>query len=482
VTEPDEPRPDLTANPEDEFLALAGVAYLVTDAFGMITEANVAAGNLLGVSPPQLIGKPLARYVTEVDRREFRIRLLELKPQAEPRRWRLWLTPRRGSPFLAELRVSRNEDGSVGTLSWTLDDITKQTSAEAELRVLASELEQRVSERTHEVEAERARLAAVVEQIPAGLMILGADERVLLANAEARRLLGDQVIEGIEGIEGLPSGNESLAEGRAEIAREGGSQVVLDVWIAPILDAGGQRVGVMQLFQDISLRESRERAEREFVTNAAHQLQSPLAGIISAVEVLQAGAKDGSERDVFLGHIEREANRLARLTRALLTLARAQTGVETPRDEVVALEPLLSEVQGALRPAPGVAVAVDCPPGLAVVTNRALVEQALLNVAENAAKYTLQGRITLAAHPRDGGVEILVSDTGPGIPERERRHVMERFFRGAANTPDGFGLGIAIVRSAIDALGGEVELEAPESGGTVVRILLKQAAHVVRIE
>jgi PAS domain S-box-containing protein len=479
VNEPDEPRPDLTAEPEDELLAVAGVAYVVTDALGTISEANVAAGNLLGVSPAQLIGKPLVVYVTEVDRREFRIRLLELRPQAEPRRWRLWLTPRGGSPFLAELRVSRTEDASVGTLSWTLDDITEKTSAEAELRVLASELEQRVSERTQEVEAERARLAAVVEQIPAGLTILGADDRVVLANAEARRLLGDQVIEGIEG---MPSGNESFAQGRVEIVGDDGNQAVLDVWIAPILDAGGQRVGVMQLFQDISRRESRERAEREFVTNAAHQLQSPLAGIISAVEVLQAGAKDGSERDVFLGHIEREANRLARLTRALLTLARAQTGVETPRDEVVALEPLLSEVQAALRPAADVAVSVDCPPELAVVTNRELVEQALLNVAENAAKYTLQGRITLTARSREGGVEIVVSDTGPGIPERERVHVMERFYRGASDSADGFGLGIAIVRSAMAALDGDLELEAPESGGTVVRIRLKQAAHVVRIQ
>jgi PAS domain S-box-containing protein len=474
VTEPKKPEADLPATREDEFPALAGIAHLVTDTMGTISEASAATGDLLGVPTPQLIGKPLAVFVTEVDRREFRIRLLELKPHAEPRRWRLWLTRRGGSPFLAELRVARN--ASIGRLNWTLDDITEKTSAEAELRVLAAELEQRVRQRTHEVEAERARLAAVVEQIPAGLMILGADERVVTANAEARRLLGDQVIEG------LPSGNEPLAEGRAEIVRDDGSHVVLDVWIAPILDAGGQRVGVMHLFQDISLRESRERAEREFITNAAHQLQSPLAGIIGAVDVLQAGAKDGSERDVFLGHIEREASRLARLTRALLTLARAQTGVETPRDEVVALEPLLSEIQGGLRPASGVTVAVDCPPELAVVTNRELVEQALLNVAENAAKYTSHGRITLAAHPRAGGVEIVVSDTGPGIPDRERGHVMERFYRGAADSSDGFGLGIAIVRSAIDALNGDVELESPESGGTVVRIRLSQAAHVVRTQ
>lgn len=331
-----------------------------------------------------------------------------------------------------------------------------------------------------ELEAERARLAAVIEQIPAGLMILGSDGRVVMANAEARRLLGDRLIDGLGGLPTLTG--EAHEDGRTEIVRDDGSQVVIDTWIAPILDAGGQRVGEMQLFQDISVRESHERAEREFVTNAAHQLQSPLAGIISAVEVLQAGAKDGPERDTFLGHIEREANRLARLTRALLTLARAQTGVEAPREEIVALEPLLSEVGAALRPAPGVVVDVDCPPELAVVTNRELVEQALLNVAENAAKYTSKGRITLAAHPRDGGVEIVVSDTGPGIPKRVHRHVLERFHRGVPDDSAGFGLGIAIVRSAIEALEGDLELDAPESGGTAVRIHLNRMAKVVKIE
>jgi signal transduction histidine kinase len=358
-------------------------------------------------------------------------------------------------------------------------DITEETSAEAELRVLASELEARVRARTQEVEAERARLAAVVEQIPAGLMILGSDGRVVIANAEARRLLGDQVVDGIEV---LPSfGSQPLEEERAEIVRDDGRRVLLDVWVAPILDSGGERVGAVQLFQDVSVRERQERAEREFVTNAAHQLQSPLAGIISAVEVLQAGAKDSDERDTFLDHIQREANRLARLTRALLILARAQTGLETPRDEVVALEPLLSDIGASLRPAPGVQVSVDCPPELAVVTNRELVEQALINVAENSAKYTSEGRITLTAHPLDVGAEIVVSDTGPGIPTSVRRRVTERFYRGAPDDSDGFGLGFAIVRSAIEALDGELDLAEPEGGGTLVRIRLKQAASVVTI-
>ena len=215
------------------------------------------------------------------------------------------------------------------------------------------------------------------------------------------------------------------------------------------------------------------------MTNAAHELQSPLTAIVSAIEVLQAGAKDTPARDVFLGHIEEASARLARLARALLVLARAETGSEAPKTELVALEPLLADVASRLRPADGVTAEVACPQDAAVVTNRALVEQAVLNVAENAAKYTAAGKIELAARVLDGQAEITVSDTGPGIAAGEQNRVFERFYRGEQSEDAGSGLGLAIVRAAVEALGGEVELESTVGEGTLVRIRLPQGASMI---
>jgi two-component system phosphate regulon sensor histidine kinase PhoR len=223
----------------------------------------------------------------------------------------------------------------------------------------------------------------------------------------------------------------------------------------------------------------RESAEREFVTNAAHELQSPLTAIVSAIEVLQAGAKDTPERDVFLDHIERASARLSRLARALLVLARAQTGTEAPKTELVALAPLLSEVASSLRTAPEVTVEVSCPPDVAALTNRELVEQAVFNVAQNAAKYTENGTIGLAAHVADGQAVISISDTGPGIPRAEQERVFERFYRGTAEGDGGSGLGLAIARAAADALGGGVELESTVGKGTVVRFRLPRGACLI---
>ena len=476
---------DATAARDRELLDLAGLAYLITDPFGRISEANTAAAELLGVSPHFLIGKPLASFVPESDRRDFRLRLLSLEPSPEVTHFRTWLEPRSRAPFMAEIHVTRDWDERERTgLKWTLADVTQQSSIEVELRLLAEELELRVRERTAALLAESARLAAVVENMPAGLIFVDAEGKPGLANESALRILGAQGSSDQEwSLEKLPlertlETGEVVENERVDLVGLDGSRVVLEVSTVPVRDADGRTVGGLALFHDVTEQERHERAEREFVTNAAHQLQSPLSGIISAIEVLQGGAKDGPERDVFLGHIEREAGRLARLARALLILARAQTGVETPRDELVALEPLLAEIGASLRPAAGVTVEVSCPPELAVVTNRELVEQALMNVAENAAKYTNEGRITLEARRLDGAAEIIVADTGPGIPDSEQARIPERFYRGATDS-DGFGLGFAIVRSAVEALDGELDIDGADGGGTVVRLRLRPAATLV---
>jgi signal transduction histidine kinase len=232
------------------------------------------------------------------------------------------------------------------------------------------------------------------------------------------------------------------------------------------------------LDEEVAIRDQ-ERVERDFVTNAAHELQSPLASIISAIEVLQAGAKDGPERDIFLEHIEHASDRLARLVRSLLVLARAQSGIERPRDELIALEPVLKEVAAGLSVAPGVEVRVSCPSEAALVSNRELLEQALINLGENAAKHTTRGTIDFSARASAPATVLAVSDTGPGIPAPERPHVFERFYRGSGERAGGFGLGLSIVQAAANSLGAEVELESTPGEGTVVRLRFPGAATLV---
>lgn len=230
-----------------------------------------------------------------------------------------------------------------------------------------------------------------------------------------------------------------------------------------------------RLHELLERRDRSERAARTFVANAAHEFGTPLAGIIGSVEALESGAKHVPEdRDRFLAHIDRESARLRRLVRALLVLARLESTAEPPRLEVVPLAALLDELVSDVHPAPGVRVRASCPPGLAVIGNRDLIEQALLNLLGNAARFTRSGGIEVVARAARSSSRIEVADTGPGIPAEARERVFERFFR-VSDDGEGFGLGLPIAREAIEAMDGTLVIDSTPGEGTRVVVHLPRA-------
>jgi two-component system phosphate regulon sensor histidine kinase PhoR len=312
-----------------------------------------------------------------------------------------------------------------------------------------------------------ASIEPLVNMIPGGVAILGPDGSVLYANEDARRLFPASPQLGA--LVGRSFAGETLSDQRCTI-EAGGETVVFEVSGSPIYEVDGALIGGAFLFRDVTARERRVRAERDFVTNAAHELQTPIAAITSAIEVLQRGAKERRpERERFLDHIERACDRLTRLTQALLILARAQTGDEAPRREIVSLEPLLRSIAAtSLGDGP---IEVSCAPDVAVIANEPLLEQAIVNLGENALKHA-SGRVVLSAEREEDTVTIHVRDEGPGIDPAETSLVFDRFYR--KEQARGFGLGLAIVREAVDVLGGDLELESGP-GGTRVSISLPGA-------
>jgi signal transduction histidine kinase/HAMP domain-containing protein len=251
------------------------------------------------------------------------------------------------------------------------------------------------------------------------------------------------------------------------------------VGLPPPRHGGDGDVAVI-VVADVTERERRERAEREFVTNAAHELRTPLSTITSAVELLESGAKDvPADRDRFLGHIREEAARLNRLTHSLLALARAQTQAEKLRLEPVEVRGLLEDALESSTMPTGVELELDCQPDVFAMTEPDLAAHIVANLAANAAKHTRHGYIRLGATRVDGHVLIEVADSGEGMPAAVRRRAFERFYRGRDRSEDGFGLGLAIVRDAARAVGGEIEIESALGRGTTVRVKLPIAARAV---
>ena len=480
----------------EDLFASAPTPYLVTDLVGTITESNAASAELLGIPPRFLVGKPISAFVSLPERREFRRMLLGVGAQHIAGEYRL--ERRGGVPLDAEVTISPVIDPSsraIEALRWAIRDVTDERQAERRLSELNDDLEDRVEQRTaeltaayRELAAQRAQFEAIVQQLPAAVIVADGHGHVVLGNSRAEELFGEAVgrFEALVGrladVEGRPVGAEALLavpeNGTVTsllLDRPNGEPVLLEATVAKVESAEG-RTNRVYVFHDVTVQRRRDLAQREFVVNAAHELRTPLAAIVSAIEVLQAGAKDDAgTRDVFLGHLERESARLVRLARSLLLLSRAQADEERPQLELVPLRQILADAADGLRPAPDVKVNVDCDEELAALVNEDLLRQALSSLADNAARYTEHGTITLRAHARDERrVAVEVVDTGPGLSEEERALVTHRFVRGGRSR-DGFGLGLAIAAEAARAAGGELELESQDGRGTTARIVLQLA-------
>jgi signal transduction histidine kinase/HAMP domain-containing protein len=350
-----------------------------------------------------------------------------------------------------------------------------------ELALTIDRMRSRLGAAFEQLSTERDRLERLFEQLHEGVLAVDAELTVQFANTNAKDLLRDVSLEKGARLpdtygglplrrvaEGLFVPGAPVAEARSR--REDGATISLVGLPASSSDL------VVLVFADITEQERRRQAEREFVTNASHELRTPVTAIASAVDALQSGAQDVPEsRERFIDLIGRQANRLTRLSSSLLILARAQTRQENVQLEPVELRGLLEEIAAASDPAEGVSVRVDCPQRVVAVGQRDIVEQVVSNLVGNALKHTASGEVVLRAGQDGANATIEVADTGPGISPAVQSRVFDRFYSLEVNGRDGFGLGLAIARESAEAIGGSLTIDSERGRGTTAKVTLPAA-------
>lgn len=396
----------------------------------------------------------------------------------------LWLSRRVSRPLAAMRQgAERFARGELDTRLAVPD--TEELAALAEA---LNQMAAQVGERLSRISQQRNEQEAILSSMAEGVLAVDAAERLISINRAARGMLGVELAapEGRSIQEAVR--NAALQDFVAHALREAGpieGEVALSAPVETILqavgaalrDAVGRQIGAVIVLNDITRLRRLEAVRRDFVANVSHELKTPITSIKGFVETLLDGAmKNPADAERFLRIIAKQADRLNAIIEDLLLLSRLEQANGQPAItlENTRLKPVLEaaiQVCCIQAEEKGIDVQLLCPDGLTARVNPPLIEQAVVNLVDNAIKYSEAGQpVEVRVEQTPAETHILVADRGCGIEKQHIPRVFERFYRvdkARSRKLGGTGLGLAIVNHIAQAHRGRVEVaSAPGHGST----------------
>ncbi len=398
-----------------------------------------------------------------------------------------------------ELRVPLERGGTVHGLLYVgrrrgifplgreAREVVEAFAAQAALGLESARLLAGLRRQAEEYRILHANTQRIIESSAAGILVCDTTGRILSTNARAAELLDtpsrDLGGRPLSSLVELPQAwRERLPERATGVEARtlaDPPRFVLVTVSALELESGqfGGRVVVLQDVTELRHLEERLREERRLAalgrlaSGLAHEINTPLTGIASYAQMLAGLTPDDDPRADLVRKIERQSFRVSRIVANLLQLARGTGGRREVVDAAAAARAAALEVAETLEASGRVRVEAPTRP-VRVSAFPGALELVVGNLVRNALEASgPDGQVSVWVGARDGQTVVEVTDTGPGIPEELREKVFEPFFT-TRSERGGTGLGLAISRDIIRQLGGEIELESPPEGGTVVRFRL----------
>jgi two-component system phosphate regulon sensor histidine kinase PhoR len=348
-----------------------------------------------------------------------------------------------------------------------------------------------LQEKIRTADAEKRKLESVFSSMSEGVMVLDAENRIESVNRGMEEMTGrphgdvirKTLLEAFRNIK-LHDALERFREMEEPVCEEIGlgdyRPVMMDVTISAIRgETGGERKTIL-VFHDVTRLRKLERIRTDFVANVTHEIRTPLTAIIGFVETLQQGAVDDRQKArAFLQTIHENAQRLNRLVDDLLILSGIELGEMTLHMEGLSLADVLDQVLAVVTARvseKNLRVVKDIPAGIPrIMADRDRLAQILLNIVDNAVKFTpAGGTVAVTASSEETGcLTVRIADTGVGIPKGEIPRLGERFYRAdktRSRELGGTGLGLAIVKHLMKAHQGRMTIDSTLGRGTTVSL------------
>ncbi len=414
-----------------------------------------------------------------------------------------YLVSRKVSRPIAEMRLGAQRFAS-GDFSLKLPVSGYEESGA--LAIGLNEMARQLSERLGTITRQKNELDAVLSSMIEGVIAVDADERIIILNRAAHSLF-DIAPEGAQGKwigeairntdvqdffgEALgasgPSEREIVLLSQTAAGPELNTERFLQLHGSALRDAKGNSIGALMVVNDITRIKLLEKMRKDFVANVSHELRTPLTSIKGFVETLQGGAMDSREdAQRFLGIVAGQVDRLNTIVEDLLALSKIERDEERNAVELVPGR-VADVVAGAVDTCrqsglhKGITFEVTCNSALTARIEPSLLEQAVVNLIDNAVKYSdTNKRVWVAAEkdPASGETLISVRDEGMGIPQEHLGRIFERFYRvdkARSRKLGGTGLGLSIVKHIVLAHHGRVEVESAVGKGSTFSIRLPAA-------
>jgi two-component system phosphate regulon sensor histidine kinase PhoR len=344
-----------------------------------------------------------------------------------------------------------------------------------------NELAEHIVESRDALQRERTLLASVADGLTQGVIALDGDRRIEMLNEAARKMIGvpgTMITESLLELVRVPELRalvEDTRDATAEIQLPNGPRAL----IRAARTYG--RAGCVLLLEDVTTMRRLETVRRDFVANVSHELRTPVAVIRANAETLLAGAKDDPQMSArLMDGLHRNAERLARILADLLDLSRLDAGQYRLDISPVSVKSITEQSLSAVEPQAqkkGVTVAVNIPDAIQVKADAKALDQILVNLIDNGVKY---GGANVSVEAKDLGeaVRIEIRDDGPGIADKHRERVFERFYRAdpsRSREAGGTGLGLSIVKHLVESMDGTVGVEPNAPRGSIFWLRLPKA-------